>query len=252
VDAALTRLRSTQVPAAAVPVEFQGAAYRSGHSMVRPSYRANLAGDKNGAPFFGFIFDTTASSADPDSLVGGVRAPRRFVGWQTFFNFGDDAVRPNKRIDTRLSTPLFHLPLFSIPTRDPPTALPQRTLLRHVTWSLPAGQAIAAALKIPPLASPDFTELAAYGIGLDRSTPLFYYVLKEAELVEDGLRLGPVGARIVVDVFISLLLADLSSYLRANPRWRPTLPTRSGSVTHDFRMVDLLTFSGVDPVSRGQ
>ena len=31
-----------------MPVEFQGAAYRFGHSMVRPSYRANLAGD-NGA-----------------------------------------------------------------------------------------------------------------------------------------------------------------------------------------------------------
>jgi hypothetical protein len=56
----------------------------------------------------------------------------------------------------------------------------------------------------------------------------------------------------VADVFISLLLADPSSYLRANPHWRPTLRTRSGSVTHDFRMVDLLTFSGVDPVSRGQ
>ena len=39
-----------------IPVEFQGAAYRFGHSQVRPSYRANLAGD-NGAAFFGMIFD---------------------------------------------------------------------------------------------------------------------------------------------------------------------------------------------------
>ena len=29
---------------ATIPVEFQAAAYRFGHSMVRPSYRANLAG----------------------------------------------------------------------------------------------------------------------------------------------------------------------------------------------------------------
>ena len=28
-----------------IPVEFQGAAYRFGHTMVRPSYRANLGGD---------------------------------------------------------------------------------------------------------------------------------------------------------------------------------------------------------------
>ncbi len=41
---------------AAMPVEFQAAAYRMGHSMVRPSYRANLAGDA-GQPFFAFIFD---------------------------------------------------------------------------------------------------------------------------------------------------------------------------------------------------
>src|SRR6185503_7931269 len=31
-----------------IPVDFQGAAYRFGHSMVRPSYRANLAGDHGG------------------------------------------------------------------------------------------------------------------------------------------------------------------------------------------------------------
>src|SRR4029453_3408211 len=73
---------------AAIPVEFQGAAYRFGHSMVRPSYRANLAGD-NGQPFFGMIFDPAAESeADPLDLRGGARKPRRFIGWQTFFNFG--------------------------------------------------------------------------------------------------------------------------------------------------------------------
>jgi hypothetical protein len=64
-----------------MPVEFQGACYRFGHSMVRPSYRLNLAGDNNGGPFFGFIFDPSQEgSADPNDLRGGVRAPRRFVG----------------------------------------------------------------------------------------------------------------------------------------------------------------------------
>src|SRR6266487_2632348 len=38
-----------------IPVEFQ-ITYRFGHSMVRPSYRANLHGD-NGQPFFGMVFD---------------------------------------------------------------------------------------------------------------------------------------------------------------------------------------------------
>ena len=45
-----------------MPVEFQGAVYRMGHSMVRPSYRANMLGD-NGGPFFAFIFDPAAEGA---------------------------------------------------------------------------------------------------------------------------------------------------------------------------------------------
>lgn len=123
-----------------MPVEFQGAAYRFGHSMVRPSYRANLAGD-DGKPFFGLIFDSSLEGGpNPDDLAGGTRAPRRFIGWQTFFDFGDGEVKRNKLIDTHLSTPLFNLPIAAIPGGDRPTALPQRNLLRHVTWSLPSGQ----------------------------------------------------------------------------------------------------------------
>ncbi|HEX8629143.1 MAG TPA: peroxidase family protein, partial [Catenuloplanes sp.] len=63
-----------------IPVEFQGAAYRFGHSMVRPSYRANLAGNPDGSPFFGMVFDPAgAGQADPVDLRGGRRARRRFI-----------------------------------------------------------------------------------------------------------------------------------------------------------------------------
>jgi hypothetical protein len=232
-----------------IPVEFQGAAYRFGHSMVRPSYRANLAGD-GGKPFFGLIFDPAQQGkADPDDLRGGARAPRRFVGWQTFFDFGDGEVKPNKKIDTKLSTPLFDLPLGAIASHDGPTSLPQRTLLRGVTWSLPSGQRLAQAMGLEPLSAADLAELAPLGAGLDRSTPLFYYVLREAELAADGLHLGPVGGTIVAEVILGLLQSDPGSYLAVQPRWRPTLPGREAG---DFRMVDFLTFAGVDPKSRGQ
>ena len=75
-------------------------------------------------------------------------------------------------------------------------------------------------------------------------------MLKEAQLVENGLRLGPVGGRIVGEVILGLLQLNRASYLASQPGWRPTLPSRSGR--GEFRMVDLLTFAGVDPASRGQ
>ena len=95
-------------------------------------------------------------------------------------------------------------------------------------------------------------DLRQFGQNLDTSTPLFYYVLKEADIIGGGLQLGPVGGRIVAEVIIGLLQLDRGVYLAAEPRWRPTLPNRDGKVTGDFRMTDFLTFAGVSPAQRGQ
>ena len=227
-----------------IPVEFQAGAYRFGHSMVRPSYRANLEGD-DGNPFFAMIFDPAGDGqADPVDLRGGARAPRRFIGWQTFFDFGDGEVKPNKRIDTKISTPLFDLPLGAIASHDPPQALPQRNLLRQLTWSLPSGQDVAKAMDVERLTPAELKDLKPYGF--DRNTPLWYYVLREAELRADGLTLGKVGGRIVAEVLIGLIQSDPSSYLVQKPTWRPTLSSAGSS----FRMKDFLTFAGVDPATR--
>ena len=226
-----------------MPVEFQ-LTYRMGHSMVRPSYRANFTGNA-GSPFFAFIFDPSQEGAlDPSDLRGGVRSPRRFVGWSTFFRFpgleGD--VRPNKRIDTHLSTPLFDLPLGAIASGTPPTSLAERNLLRHLTWLPPSGQAIAERLGVPALQSAQLAELNAIHPSFVRSTPLWYYVLKEAEAMEQGLRLGPVGARLVAEVFIGLLESDSDSFLNAAEPFVPSFGPTPGT----FTMVDLLNFAGVE------
>jgi len=225
-----------------IPVEFQ-MAYRFGHSMVRPSYRANFTG-VGGTPFFAMLFDSQSPIGEPGDLRGGARGSRRFVGWQTFFRFpgfeGD--TRPNKRIDTRLSTPLFDLPLGAIASGMPPTSLAERNLLRHLTWRLPSGQSIAAAMGAPVLGESHFAELGSIYAPFASSTPLWYYVLREADVLGHGETLGPVGGRLVAEVFIGLLRTDRGSILNQSTAFAPSL----GATPGEFSMVDLLGVAGVD------
>lgn len=112
--------------------------------------------------------------------------------------------------------------------------------MRHVNFGIPSGQAIARVMGVRALTPAQLAELAP--LGMDRSTPLWYYLLKEAEVFENGLRMGPVGSRIVGEVFIGLIKADRDSYLSVNRNWKPTLPSAKAG---DFEITDLLKFAGV-------
>lgn len=72
-------------------------------------------------------------------------------------------------------------------------------------------------------------------------TPLWFYILKEADVQCDGERLGDVGGRIVAEVLLGLIEGDPRSYRNADPQWRPTLP---GARAGEFTTADLLVFAG--------
>ena len=220
-----------------MPIEFGAAAYRFGHSLVRPSYRANFTsgtGDSpslTADPFFALVFDvgqrdfSAPVSYDRDDLLGGYPAPRRYIGWQTFFDLGDGQVKNNKKVDPTISSVLFTLPLPAIAphTQTAPLILPQRNLLRQLTWGLPSGQSVARAIGAEPLARDDLAAIGGIYPRFARHTPLWYYILAEAQVAAGGLHLGPVGGRIVAETLIGLLRADPTSYLSVRPRFKPFL-----------------------------
>jgi hypothetical protein len=110
----------------------------------------------------------------------------------------------------------------------PKQILPVRTLWRGARMGLPSGQDVAAALEIDNAltaeeikAGPHEPTLSEYGFSQD--TPLWYYVLKEAEVREKGERLGRVGSHIVANVIVRALQSDPSSYVSVDPKWTPTI-----------------------------
>jgi heme peroxidase len=213
-----------------IPVEFSAAAYRFGHSQVLPGYKVN-------AGFQAPILDPNQDPKhhDPEDLSGGKRAERRYVDWSYFFRLGGNTPQSSKRIDTKLSSPLFKLPF---PPNAPHRSLAQRNLLRHLTFGLPSGQAVARAMGIQPLTSEELKEVAEFG--MHTATPLWFYTLREAQERADGKHLGPVGGRLVAEVLVGLLVGDPLSFVRCHPRWCPTLGQKG-----EFGMADLLRTAGV-------
>ncbi len=211
--------------------------------IVNPALSANNRNNPThtaGTTFMGQFLDRDMMF-DMTSRLGHPTNPRTVTNART----------PEFDLDTVYGAGPVGSPLVTIPAGTPPTSLSQRNLLRHLTWSLPSGQAIARHIGAPLLNPADLADAARISKSFATSTPLWLYVLREAELTQDGLHLGAVGGRIVGEVFIGLLETDPDSFINAQPDFVPTLPTQTGN-GEDFRMIDFLTFAGVDPDSRGQ
>jgi hypothetical protein len=193
-----------------IPVEFADAAYRYGHSQIRQRYAINES--------------TQPLPLLPDLIGFEPVPPARVVSWSMLFDVpGAPPAQRAKQIDGRLPESLIRLPLAITGSVEEEAyhSLAGRDLQRGQATGLPSGETVAQALGLEPL-SPEEVGLADHG--WDAETPLWYYVLREAAIQQDGNRLGEVGGRIVSEVLVGIIDADPDSYRAVDRHWRPTLP----------------------------
>ena len=97
-------------------------------------------------------------------------------------------------------------------------SLAVRDLQRGQGVGLPSGEAVARHIGIVPLTE---EQVGIASTGWHGETPLWFYILREADVCTGGHRLGPVGGRIVTEVLVGLIDKDPTSYRQKNPEWTP-------------------------------
>jgi hypothetical protein len=250
----------TDVPT--MPLEFSVAAFRLGHSMVRDSYNWNRRFPGTaGSLFYMFEFSGVGGG-----LGGELRLLSNWLAdWRRMFDFtagghpelappgGVGNVNLAKRIDTLLTDPLRNLPPgtfngpANIPFNDPRANLAFRNLTRAKMVKLATGPQMAQKLDnvgVPVTALTKQQLLDGIGgavvTGLTASqkdalvakTPLWFYILREAEL-NNGVLTG-VGGRLVAETFHRAMQGSTFSIVRS----KNFVPDLGRGTT--FEMTDLL------------
>ena len=261
-----------------MPVKFSVAAFRFGHCMVRNNY-TQKSGEPPEVIDLPIFEPAEAHNPSANDLIGFRPRPKdREIKWRKFFKTTDsteDDTQLSRSFDTQLVGALRGLPMNIAGDQTAQNHrgnLDVRNLLRGKAPGLPSGQAVARAMGIlenmilknitigasykdpVKLTEPEISNLTPQSTGLTQAksdslakevsnnTPLWYYILKEAELTCKGYKLGLVGGRIVAETFIGIMAADNLSFINLQPDWQTATGKFGCKATGKFEMADLLNF----------
>jgi len=223
-----------------MPIEFSAGAFRMGHSMVRPDYDWNEHFGRGANPMlerapFDEMFRFTANSTQKlgTPMRGAPTLPSNWLAdWSRLLGpVSTHADRSTRKMDTFIADPLHKM----ITSEKGKQNLPSRNLRRSVKLNVPVAQTLIDGFKdefnihIPHLSKGQLTSGTTGNElrkgGFDDATPLWFYVLKEAEVCNGGERLGPLGTHLVAGTILGLLWEDETSVLHRpgsiDGRWHP-------------------------------
>jgi hypothetical protein len=250
-----------------VPLEFAAACARFGHSMIRNNYPEWNINNSGGLLSF---WRKTFNSWIPAFDNVDERQTRLSDDWVTQWGKlleGQGLQAGQKplmaaKIDTILAQPLTSIPGIAIPQhtgdlKPRSNNLASLSLVRGGSLDLSSAETVAGDIlhKLGARGSPDFpiltTELCQNEpIGVQQllktdflnNTPLWFYTLKEAEILGCGQHLGPLASRIVMETIHAAIEESPVSILTAD--WVPD-PTLNPSNADRYTLSDLIAFAGL-------